>query len=193
MKNICLKCGKTKEVNESGYCINCYNKVFKQSNKTTSEQRKIATIRNRIIVTSLIIVVVLFLVFCQGTVKDLVDIAIDGSWDFSEVSFRVSIPSFIPVTENIILNEDNMGETIKKYASKHKNNDDLYYFLEAYITYGVANAFSAAFNGNTDELYANIYGKTIKQLSEEGRKLAKENNISIEEIKKGIEKLNLEF
>ena len=38
-------------------------------------------------------------------------------------------------------------------------------------------------------MYVNIYGKTVKQLIDEGKKLMKDNKVTLEEYKQGLKQL----
>src|SRR5690625_5070690 len=65
MKNTCKNCGKyLDDIDDFGYCKKCSAKLFKKNKHTTEEQRKIKTIRKRILtIVLLIILVVLFIIF----------------------------------------------------------------------------------------------------------------------------------
>lgn len=100
-------------------------------------------------------------------------------------------------TENIVLNKENFKEINEEYAEKNKNNDNVYYVVYAEMYYlikdGFTSGLSEAFTSGTvseDTIYKNIYGKTIKELKKEGKKLMEENNVTVEEFKKNLNDSN---
>lgn len=197
----CLKCGKYIESNETGYCDKCFQKLFKQNKNTTVKQRRNETIRNRIIIIIIILVLVTIGVFWKNTIISILNIAIDGSWEFSKVSFEPSLPSFI-ITDNSktynvrneIITAENYDELSEKVAKELGEVDDIYYYSYAGMYYiakdGLSNILENLNSEDDSYMYVNIYGKTVQQLIDEGKELMKENDITIEEYKEQLTELN---
>lgn len=68
MKNICLNCSKTREVNEAGYCQKCYDKVFKESKYKTKKQELIYTIEKSVILIIIIAALVATIIYFKDDV-----------------------------------------------------------------------------------------------------------------------------
>lgn len=90
------------------------------------------------------------------------------------------------------LTAENMEQVITKLENSMQNEDELYYFTYAVTYYMMRDAMAAATSGNTDEsaIYANVYGKTVQQLMDEGKQIAKDNNLTIEQVKARVDELS---
>ena len=98
-------------------------------------------------------------------------------------------PTFSKLNETIT--SENYEELTGSIAQELGDNDDLYYFSYATTYYIAKDGMSAAFSGSEDEsaMYANIYGKTAKDLIKEGKELMQENDVTIDEFKDSLENL----
>ena len=87
---------------------------------------------------------------------------------------------------------ENFETVMNKLETSMQSEDDLYYFTYAATYYIVRDAMTAAAAGKTDEseMYVNIYGKTVQQLMDDGRRIAEENNLSLEQVKEQIDELS---
>ncbi|MCI9178026.1 MAG: hypothetical protein HFJ28_05660 [Clostridia bacterium] len=82
---------------------------------------------------------------------------------------------------------ENYEDLLKKVDEKMPGQDDAYYFAYANIYYIMESAMTAT---NEEEIYTKIYGKTVQQLIDEGKQIAKDNNVTLEQIKEQIDELN---
>lgn len=89
--------------------------------------------------------------------------------------------------EDIVLNKDNAQETIDKYGKLKEGTDELVYVTYAMMNYMFSANTSKSATTNVDA-YQKIYGKTLKELKEEGKQLMKKNNVTVEEFKKNMNK-----
>lgn len=93
--------------------------------------------------------------------------------------------------QNTVLTKENYQSTIDEYANKYGQKDEYYYFSYALIYNITKDSLGNLFNSSEDDsvAYKNIYGKSIKQLVNEGKNLMHENNTTIDEYKKSINEL----
>ena len=97
---------------------------------------------------------------------------------------------FIKNSKNIkneTITAENYEEIMDRIGKELKDENDKYYLSYSVMYYvmkdGIASVFSENENTSTSSMYTNIYGKTIKQLIDEGKQLMKENNITLDEYK----------
>lgn len=111
-------------------------------------------------------------------------------------TLETSIGSLIskPI-ENEILTAENFESLTSQYAEEHK--EETYYLsysmLNAAFTDGLSQAITDAFENKTSDssmAYKSLFGKTIRELIEEGKKLMKDNNITLEQYKEQLNSLN---
>lgn len=86
---------------------------------------------------------------------------------------------------------ENYEELTKEIAQELGDTDNLYYFSYATTYYIMKDGMASAFSESKDEsaMYANIYGKTAKDLIKEGKELMQENDVTIDEFKENLKKL----
>lgn len=184
MKNTCKNCGKyLDDIDDFGYCKKCSAKLFKKNKHTTEEQRKIKTIRKRIItIILLIVIVVLFIVF-KDNILDFTYKILTSSDSIVDVIPDEITSAIIPI-EDQILTAENYTNLTTEFSEKNKDTDDFCYFLYA----ALYNSFTGAISStdSTDSTMNNIYGKTINELISEGKDLMKQNNISVEEYRQNL-------
>jgi len=92
---------------------------------------------------------------------------------------------------NETITAENYEKLTEEIAQELGDTDNLYYFSYATTYYIAKDGMSAAFSGNEDEsaMYANIYGKTANDLIKEGKELMEENDVTIDEFKENLKKL----
>ena len=83
-------------------------------------------------------------------------------------------------------------EEIKQKMENELKEDELYYASYAMLTYITQDGLTNLSNIEEDDsaMYVRIYGKTVKQLIDEGKQLMKENDMTIEKYKKSLEQMN---
>lgn len=94
---------------------------------------------------------------------------------------------------NEVLTEENYNEITSEVADELGDSDDLYYLTYATIYHMAEDGISAVFSEDSEEesaMYENIYGKTSKELIEEGKALMEENNMTVEEYKNNLANSN---
>ncbi len=91
--------------------------------------------------------------------------------------------------ENTKLTKDNYQTIMDDYSKLKKDTDDIIYAGYAIMYYTVQDSMSNIFNSNAteDDAYAQVYGKTLNKLKDEGKSLMKENNITPKEFKDKLE------
>lgn len=195
MKNTCKNCGKyLDDIDDFGYCKKCSAKLFKKNKHTTEEQRKIKTVRKRIItIVLLIIVVVLFIIF-KDNILSFTYKVLTSSDSIGDI-IPDEITSAITPVEDQVLTAENYETLTSKFSEKYKDKDEFYYFSYAILRNALADGIKSALSNQDNSIedavmYKNIYGKTINELIEEGKELMKNNNISVEEYKQSLNNLN---
>lgn len=90
------------------------------------------------------------------------------------------------------ITEENYQEMMDKIEEEMKDDEELYYLSYSMMYYMIQDGVSSAFTNPDDEnaMYVNIYGKTVQELIDEGKQLMKDNGVTIEEYKQGLENLN---
>lgn len=68
------------------------------------------------------------------------------------------------------------------------NEDELYYFTYACLYYSFTERITTGVDENT--AMQKIYGKTVKQLVDEGKQLMQDNNITVEQYRKQLKENN---
>lgn len=101
----------------------------------------------------------------------------------------------ITISKNIkdeTITKENYEDMMDKLEKEMKNDEELYYLSYSMMYYMMKDGLASAFTNNTDEsvIYTNIYGKTVKQLIDEGKQLMKDNNMTIEKYKEQLESAN---
>ena len=94
---------------------------------------------------------------------------------------------------NEIVTAENYEELMNKAEQEFSADDEEIYYLSYSIMYYImTDGMQAAMAGSEDEseMYVNIYGKTVQQLIDEGKRLMEENDISLDEYKSKINDLN---
>ncbi len=104
----------------------------------------------------------------------------------SEQNTSKSIKNEVITAENY---EKLMNQAEQEFT---ENDEEIYYLSYAVMYYIMTDGMEAALSGSEDEseMYVNIYGKTVQQLIDEGKKLMEENNVSLDEYKQKIKDLN---
>lgn len=99
---------------------------------------------------------------------------------------------FSKTIKDEVITADNYDEIMDKIEQELKKDEELYYLSYSLMYYITKDGLASAFTNPDDEsaMYVNIYGKTVKQLIEEGKQLMIDNNITIEEYKQQIKTLN---
>lgn len=110
-----------------------------------------------------------------------------GAWFL--LGDKGSVDIFSKSIKNEVITAENYEEVTKKFQEEVGESDELYYAGYAMFYYIMKDGMASAFEPNPDEsaVYANIYGKTMKQLVEEGKQLMKDNNVTIEQFKQGMQ------
>ena len=191
MENRCLKCGKTKETDEFGYCEKCSNKLFKKEKHTTAEQYKIAKFRKYMIFLIALVTIISVSYFYRSEIQKTISIILRDK-DYTSIETlsekKSNKESLFNSIENTKLTKENYEELSNKYAEKNKDNDNLYYYSYAVLYYTMKDGLNnlSKTSKNEEIIYKNIYGKTINQLIKEGKELMKQNNITIEKYKENL-------
>lgn len=117
-------------------------------------------------------------------------ILIIGAWFLFGNKETVDI--FSKSIKNEVITAENYDEITKKFQEEVGESDELYYAGYAMFYYMMKDGMAAAFEPNADEnaVYTSIYGKTMKQLVEEGKQLMKDNNVTIEQFKQGMQDMS---
>ena len=104
----------------------------------------------------------------------------------SEQNTSKSIKNEVITAENY---EKLMNQAEQEFT---EDDEEIYYLSYAVMYYIMTDGMEAALSGSEDEseMYVNIYGKTVQQLIDEGKKLMEENNVSLDEYKQKIKDLN---
>lgn len=94
--------------------------------------------------------------------------------------------------ENIILTKDNLQETMDNYSKMKKDSDDIVYVVYALLYYTTIDYMYNIFNLDAAEenAYMRVYGKTIKELKNEGKSLMEENNVTVKQFKESLKYYN---
>ena len=87
---------------------------------------------------------------------------------------------------------ENFETVVNKLETSMQAEDDLYYFTYAVTYHIMEDAMKAAAEGKTDEseMYVNIYGRTVQELMDDGKRIAEENNLTIDQVKQQIDQLS---
>lgn len=86
---------------------------------------------------------------------------------------------------------ENYEEIMNKVKDKMEDDEELYYLSYSIMYHMVQDGIPSATTLDSDKsaMYFNIYGKTVKQLIDEGKKLMKDNKVTLEEYKQGLKQL----
>lgn len=90
--------------------------------------------------------------------------------------------------ENTKLTKENFQSTMDDYSKLKKDTDDIVYAGYAIMYYTMTDYMSNIFNSNAteDDAYAQVYGKSLSKLKDEGKSLMKKNNITPKEFKEKL-------
>lgn len=86
---------------------------------------------------------------------------------------------------------ENYEEIMNKIKDKMEDDEELYYVSYCIMYHMIQDGISSATTLDSDKnaMYVNIYGKTVKQLIDEGKQLMKDNKVTLEEYKQGLKEL----
>lgn len=87
------------------------------------------------------------------------------------------------------ITQENYEEMLNKLDEKLAGQDDLYYISYS-IMYHIMQDAMTAEEGDTNAMYANIYGKKVQELIDDGKKLMEENNMTLEQVKQTLNQLS---
>lgn len=99
-----------------------------------------------------------------------------------------SIFSFFNNIKNKKVTKDNYEDISNEISSKLGEDEELYYFSYAITYYTLQNSIINPDDDNAK--YSNIYGKTVKELIDEGKKFMEETGMTIENFKYYLENSN---
>jgi hypothetical protein len=88
------------------------------------------------------------------------------------------------------ITEENYEQIMNELNGELRNNEDIYYCSYSTMYYIIKDGMASAFTNDetlNKDMYKNIYGKTVKQLIEEGKQLMKSENITLEDFKKQLQ------
>lgn len=110
----------------------------------------------------------------------------------SDNSFDTGNSVFFKSIKDEVITAENYDEIMDRIGQELTNDEELYYMSYSVMYYIVKDGLSSAFTNPDDDnaMYVNIYGKTVKQLIEEGKQLMQDNNMTIEEYKQQLEAVN---
>lgn len=92
-----------------------------------------------------------------------------------------------------VVTAENYQDLSNRIAPELNNEDEAYQFVYACMYYIMQDGMAVAFDFNsTDEekdskTYERVYGKTVKQLINEGKQLMKDNDMTVEKFKQSME------
>lgn len=91
--------------------------------------------------------------------------------------------------KNQVITAENINKTLEVIEQRAKKDEELYYVNYAMMYHIMQNGIAdqSGSQKDRDAIYADIYGKTVNELIEEGRKLMQDNNITLREFKKGLQ------
>lgn len=114
------------------------------------------------------------------------------NFNSSDKSVDTGNSIFYKSIKNEVITAENYDEIMDKIGQEVTSEEELYYLSYSLMYYITKDGLATAFTNPDDEsaMYVNIYGKTAKQLIEEGKQLMQDNNMTIEEYKQQLEKLN---
>lgn len=97
--------------------------------------------------------------------------------------------SFLNDIKDEIITAENYEEVMSKIGNEWK--DEAYYFTYACLYYVAKDGMAAAFSNPDDKeaMYVRVYGKSVKQLIEEGKQLMQENDMTVEKYKQSLQNL----
>lgn len=84
---------------------------------------------------------------------------------------------------------DNYEEMLDKLDKKLAGQDDLYYISYSVMYHLMTDGMNAA-EGDENAMYANIYGKTVQELIDDGKSLMEKENVSIDQVKQTLDQLS---
>lgn len=95
--------------------------------------------------------------------------------------------------KNEVVTAENYKELSERIGPELNNEDEAYQFVYACMYYVIQDGMSVTFDFSlTDEQketksYERVYGKTVKQLIDEGKQLMKDNDMTVEKFKQSME------
>ena len=94
--------------------------------------------------------------------------------------------------KNEKISSENYEEISKRITEELGDTEDTYCFSYACVYYVMKDGLTQEYMTTQDEslLYKNIYNKTVQNLIDEGKQLMEENNITVEQYKQQLEKID---
>lgn len=91
--------------------------------------------------------------------------------------------------KNKVITAENMNDILETIGEKAKKDEELYYVSYAMMYHIMQNGIADQEETGKDKnkIYANIYGKTVKELMNEGKKLMQDNDVTLEQFKAGLQ------
>ena len=96
---------------------------------------------------------------------------------------------------NKTITAENYQTLMDELGDEIGDKDEAYYLSYAFLYYTYTDAVTAALAGNDVEaamegaMMVNIYGKTPKQLIDEGKQLMEDDGVTLEEVKETVDDL----
>lgn len=116
-------------------------------------------------------------------------LAVAGIIIFTVISSKTGIGLFTRNIKEEVVTADNYDSLLDRIEKELKNEDEVCYLTYAMMYNMMNDSFSASLSENADDesiIYANIYGKTIQALIDEGKRLMSDNGVSIDDFKENI-------
>lgn len=85
---------------------------------------------------------------------------------------------------------ENYEEMLDKLDKKLAGQDDLYYISYSVMYHLMTDGMNATDENKEEAMYSNIYGKTVQELIDDGKKLMEEENVSIDQVKQTLDQLS---
>ena len=91
--------------------------------------------------------------------------------------------------KNKEITAENINEILEVIEKRAKKDEELYYVNYAMMYHIMQNGIADqnANQKDKNEIYKNIYGKTVKELINEGKELMQKNDITLEQFKSGVQ------
>lgn len=91
--------------------------------------------------------------------------------------------------KNEVITAENINDILEVIEKRAKKDDELYYVNYAIMYHIMQNGIADQSGAKKDknELYKNIYGKTVQELINEGKELMEENSITLKQFKEGLQ------
>ena len=91
--------------------------------------------------------------------------------------------------KNKEITAENINKILEVIEKRAKKDEELYYVNYAMMYHIMQNGIADqnANQKDKNEIYKNIYGKTVKELINEGKELMQKNDITLEQFKSGVQ------